>query len=70
MTDLRALVESDELLFDSAIVSHGYAPHFRDYDIVIDVPRPYLTACRSEAWVATSWVATDTDSPTARSATS
>lgn len=38
MSDLRALVESDELLFDSAIVSHGYAPYLRDYDIVVEVP--------------------------------
>jgi hypothetical protein len=30
-------VEDDELFYDSAIVSHGYAPHLRDYDVVIDV---------------------------------
>jgi hypothetical protein len=34
----RERIDSDELFFDSGIVSHGYAPHLRDYDIVVDVP--------------------------------
>jgi hypothetical protein len=37
-TNVRELIEQDELFFDSAIISHGYAPHMRDYDIVIDRP--------------------------------
>lgn len=28
----------DQLLFDSGIVSHGFAPFLRDYDVVVDAP--------------------------------
>jgi hypothetical protein len=38
VTSLRERVESDELFFDSGIISHGYAAHLRDYDVVLDVP--------------------------------
>jgi hypothetical protein len=38
MGDLRDRIETDDLFLDSAIVSHGFAAHRRDYDIVIDVP--------------------------------
>jgi hypothetical protein len=45
--NLRQRIDSDELFFDSGIVSHGYAPHLRDYDVVIDVsaalPPPEVT---------------------------
>jgi hypothetical protein len=34
----RERIDGDELHFDSAIVAHGYAPHLRDYDVVVDVP--------------------------------
>jgi hypothetical protein len=37
VASLRQRVESDQLFFDSGIVAHGYAPHLRDYDVVIDV---------------------------------
>jgi hypothetical protein len=37
MADVRARIEGDELFLDSGIVSHGYAPNLRDYEIVIDV---------------------------------
>jgi hypothetical protein len=33
----RQRIDGDELFGDSGIVSHGYAPHLRDYDVVIDV---------------------------------
>jgi hypothetical protein len=38
VASFRERIESDDLLFDSGIVSHGYAPHLRDYDVVFDVP--------------------------------
>lgn len=38
MTKLRERIEQDEVFLDSTIVSHGFAPHLRDYDIVIEVP--------------------------------
>ena len=38
MASFPERIESDELFFDSGIVSHGYALHLRDYDVVIDVP--------------------------------
>lgn len=38
MSSLRERIDEDDLFFDSAIVSHGFAPHLRDYDVVIDVP--------------------------------
>lgn len=38
MASFRERIESDDLLFDSGIVSHGYARHLRDYDVVLDVP--------------------------------
>ncbi len=38
MPSFRERIDGDELLFDSVIVAHGYAPHLRDYDVVIDVP--------------------------------
>lgn len=37
MSSFRARIESDELILDSAITSHGYAPHLRDYDVVVRV---------------------------------
>lgn len=37
MTSFRERIDADDLFLDSAIVSHGYAPHLRDYDLVIDV---------------------------------
>jgi hypothetical protein len=33
---MQSRIGGDELFFDSAIVSHGYAPYSRDYDIVTD----------------------------------
>ena len=38
MATLRERIEGDDLLFDSWIVSHGYALYSRDYDIVVNVP--------------------------------
>lgn len=38
MSSFRDRIESDELIIDSAITSHGYAPHLRDYDVVVSVP--------------------------------
>lgn len=38
MAGVRARIEQDDLLLDSAVVSHGYAPHLRDYHVVVDVP--------------------------------
>jgi hypothetical protein len=38
VSSLRDRIDEDDLFFDSAIVSHGFAPHLRDYDVVIDVP--------------------------------
>ena len=37
VADVLELIERDELLFDSSVVSHGFARHVRDYDVVIDV---------------------------------
>lgn len=31
-------IQHDKLFFDSAIISHGFAPFLRDYDVIIDVP--------------------------------
>lgn len=31
-------IQQDDLLVDSAVVSHGFAPFLRDYDVVIEVP--------------------------------
>jgi hypothetical protein len=43
MPNLKERIEEDDRFFDSAIDSHGYAPHMRDYDIVIERPaaNPY-----------------------------
>jgi hypothetical protein len=38
MQSLRERIESDDLILDSAITSHGYAPYLRDYDVVVRVP--------------------------------
>ncbi|MBA2298227.1 MAG: hypothetical protein H0W14_09350 [Actinobacteria bacterium] len=38
MATLRERIDGDDLLFDSWIVSHGYALYSRDYDIVVNVP--------------------------------
>lgn len=35
---VRERIERDSLLFDSGIVSHGFASFLRDYDVVIEVP--------------------------------
>jgi|SRR4051812_10135839 hypothetical protein len=35
---VRARVEQDSMLFDSAVVAHGFAPFLRDYDVVVEVP--------------------------------
>jgi hypothetical protein len=40
MASFRQRIESDELLFDNAIVGHGFAPHLRDYDVVVEVIGP------------------------------
>jgi hypothetical protein len=34
----RIAVEQDDRFLDSAIMSHGFAPYMRDYDVVIDLP--------------------------------
>jgi hypothetical protein len=34
---VKERIEQDELVFDNAVVSHGFAPHLRDYDVVVDV---------------------------------
>ena len=47
MAYVKSLIENDELFFDSAIVSHGYAPFMRDYDIVIARPAPVPAASDS-----------------------
>jgi len=38
MSRVRSRIEDDALFFDSAILSHGFSPFMRDYDVVIDVP--------------------------------
>lgn len=38
MASLRERIEADDRIFDSVIVSHGFAQYLRDYDVVIDVP--------------------------------
>jgi hypothetical protein len=38
MTTLAERIAQDDLFFDSAVHSHGYAPFMRDYDVVIDRP--------------------------------
>ena len=40
MVSFRERLESDEVLCDNAIVSHGYAPHMRDYDVVVEAWTP------------------------------
>jgi hypothetical protein len=40
MPDLKHVLENDDLFFDNAIVSHGYAPYMRDYDIIAEVVAP------------------------------
>lgn len=40
MTDAKSVrerIERDEFFFDNALVTHGYAPHMRDYDVIIEV---------------------------------
>jgi hypothetical protein len=38
---VRERIEHDELVFDQAIVRHGYADHMRDYDVLVE---PYTSA--------------------------
>jgi len=38
MQTFRERIENDDLFFDSPVISHGFAPYARDYDVVIDVP--------------------------------
>ena len=38
MAGVKERIVQDELLFDNAIVSHGYAPHLRDYHVLVEVP--------------------------------
>ena len=56
MAGVRARIEQDDLLLDSAIVSHGFAPHLRDYHVLLETRHQrYLyrfTHC-PEAWVVT-----------------
>lgn len=42
MLEVRTRIEADDLLYDSAVVSHGFAPYLRDYDAVFErsAPRP------------------------------
>jgi hypothetical protein len=60
---VKERIEHDELLFDSAVVSHGYAPHLRDYHVVVELghgrwlyrfthcPEAHVTtAVTDEAW--------------------
>ena len=35
--DLKAQIESDDLLFDQAVYKHGYAPSMRDYEVHVQV---------------------------------
>ena len=57
MAGVRARIEQDDLLLDSAILSHGYAPHLRDYHVLVETRyERYLyrfTHC-PEAWVTTA----------------
>jgi hypothetical protein len=43
MTDLRSHDWADDPIFDSAVMSHGFAPFMRDYDVIVEVPaaRPH-----------------------------
>jgi hypothetical protein len=43
-------IQHDQLFFDSSIVSHGFAPFLRDYDVTIDVPS--TTSDRSGSYIA------------------
>ena len=38
MTGIADRIEEDDLFLDSGVVAHGFAPHGRDYEVVIDVP--------------------------------
>jgi hypothetical protein len=38
---VRGRIENDELVFDQAIVRHGYADDMRDYDVLVE---PYTSA--------------------------
>jgi hypothetical protein len=40
MPSVEDRLKSDDLVFDSVVVSHGYAENLRDYQIVIDKPEP------------------------------
>jgi hypothetical protein len=42
MADLKNRIEQDDLFMDSGVHSHGFAPHLRDYDVVIEVPAAKL----------------------------
>ena len=33
---MRERITNDELIFDQAIVRHGYADHMRDYDVLVE----------------------------------
>jgi hypothetical protein len=39
MSNLQERIDRNEIL-DSAILWHGYAPHMRDYDVIVDIPAP------------------------------
>jgi hypothetical protein len=38
VASLKERIVQDGLLFDSAITSHGFAPHLRDYHVAFEVP--------------------------------
>lgn len=38
MSDARETIARDELIFDSALIEHGFVDHMRDYDLMIEVP--------------------------------
>jgi len=44
MVELRQIDWGAGPLFDSAIVPHGFAPHMRDYDVIVEVPLRSQTA--------------------------
>jgi hypothetical protein len=38
MAGVKDRIGQDDLVFDSAVVAHGFAPHLRDYEITVEVP--------------------------------
>src|SRR5690348_8315383 len=64
MTTMRERITDDQLLFDNAIVSHGFAPYMRDYFVVFDVVSTRPTRLGG-SWIAGRYVYRFTHCPEA-----